>query len=193
MHTNKRADKRFAVVAIIALGILATLVSVYGAEVETESNLTDRQLLLLQVPETHTLRLTIADQSKTPPEVRGYALWSVLQSDSVGGGPIELFQFIFENRIEYYITIGEQMQEVIWKGYEGEEDYILAGTFKNNRLKITFTATGEELTEEEITALSADMARWVKAILKRLGILDDAELAKYIKSQKFGAKKATHL
>lgn len=184
---------RKALILASVFMILAGIYPVMAQEQEPESNLTPRQILLLQVPESHVLRLTIADQSKNPPEVRGYVLWSVLQRDSAPGGPFELIRFILENRIESYLVIGSKLKEVLWKGYE-EEDYLLAGTFKNNVLEITFLATGKELTVEETKAVSANMMAWVKTILQRLNILDDADLAQHIRSQKFGsAKKATSL
>lgn len=161
------------------------------AQEPPESNLTPRQILLLQVPETRVLRLTITDGRENPPAVLGYVFWSVLQSDSVPGGPFELIRFALESRIESYLTVGMDLREVIWKSYEGEKDYMLAGKFENNRLELIFNASGKELTTEEITAISANIAQWVKMVLQRLNILENAGLAQHIRSQKFGPKKAT--
>ena len=180
---------------ILAIIFAALMIAAFASasEIESKKELTPRQMLLLQIPRDYVLSLTITDMQQNPPQVIGLARWSVMQSQDAPGGPFEIIQFILENRIETYLTVGAQLEEVIWKGYESEEDYMLVGKFKNNLLEIIFNASGKTLSEAENTKISENMAKWIKIVLTKLEILTDADLAEYIKDQKFKSKKAAPL
>ena len=152
--------------------------------------LTPRQMLLLQVPENHVLSLTIADTTQNPLKVEGIVRWSILQSEYVPGGPFELLQFFLVNKIETYLVVGTQLEEVIWKGYGGEDDYLLAGKFHNNILEIIFSAAEQKVSETDKIKVSENMVKWIAMVLTKLEILTDEDLAQHIRRH---IKKATPL
>lgn len=154
------------------------------AQEPPESNWTDRQLLLLRVPE----------KIKKEAEFDGWKVtWEAMHD--AAWGPSDFVTLEKENQLWIIASVGyvPKMLTFSIPKTEGKDDFFpaFAAYFRDDTLDVF--ASIMEFEESRLKHIAALATQHLTGALKALGLTTDKELADYIKSQKFGSKKATSL